>query len=138
MSIKPTEGFNLKTLKIGDSQITLWDLGGQKTLREYWSNYFPKTNAIIYVVDSADIDWIKEAGQELDILLNEKTLVGVPILVFANKQDLVHAAEPSDIVEQLRLESIRDWKWMIMACSALTKEGVEEGFDWIMEILKKK
>ena len=89
-------------------------------------------------MDSADIDRIKEAGQELDILLNEKSLAGVPILVFANKQDLIHAAEPSDIVEQLKLESIRDRKWMIMACSAVTKEGVEEGFDWVVEVLKKK
>lgn len=54
--IKPTEGFNIKTMKIGDSQITLWDLGGQKALREYWSNYFSNTSAIIYVVDSADVD----------------------------------------------------------------------------------
>ncbi len=63
----------------------MWDLGGQKKLREYWSNYFEKTHALIYVVDAADEDRVKEAGEERDILLNEKELKGVPVLVFANK-----------------------------------------------------
>lgn len=135
--IKPTEGFNIKSLKIGDSQITLWDLGGQKALREFWSNYYSKVNAIIYVVDSADTDRIDEAGFELKSLLDQNELSNVPILVFANKQDLIHAAEPDFIMEKLHLQNIRDRKWMIMACSAISKEGLEEGFDWIVDNIKK-
>ena len=55
-TIKPTEGFNIKSMEIGGAQISLWDLGGQKQLREYWANYFSKTSALIYVIDAADSD----------------------------------------------------------------------------------
>ena len=50
--------------------------------------------------------------------------MAVPVLVFANKQDLVNAAPASDIAEGLNLHSIRDRQWQIQACSAFTGEGV--------------
>ncbi len=125
-------------MEIGAAQVSLWDLGGQKQLREYWANYFSKTSALIYVIDSADSDRLKEAGQELESLLQEDELLNVPLLVFANKQDLVHALGADEIVESLGLTRISNRKWMIMACSALTKDGLNEGFDWIMSVLQNK
>ena len=65
--------------------MSVWDLGGQKELRKYWSNYYEKTHAIIYVIDSADEDRVIEAGKELQCLLQENSLKDVPLLVFANK-----------------------------------------------------
>jgi len=35
--------------------------------------------------------------QELGELLADDKLTGVPLLVFANKQDLIHAASASDV-----------------------------------------
>jgi len=52
-------------------------------------------------------------------------LEGVPLLVFANKQDLHHAATASDIAEGLKLHSLRGRQWQIQACSAFTGEGVK-------------
>ena len=43
----------------------------------------------IYVIDSADRKRFEETGQELQELLSEEKLIGVPLLIFANKQDLV-------------------------------------------------
>ncbi len=125
-------------MEIGGAQISLWDLGGQKQLREYWANYFSKTSALIYVIDAADSDRLKEAGQELETLLKEDELLNVPLLVFANKQDLVHALGPDEIVESLGLTKISDRQWMIVACSALNKDGLNDGFDWVMSVLQKK
>ncbi len=34
----------------------MWDLGGQTSIRPYWRCYYQNTNAVIYVVDSADVD----------------------------------------------------------------------------------
>jgi len=62
--------------------------------------------------------------QELSELLDEEKLMAVPVLVFANKQDLVNAAPASDIAEGLNLHSIRDRQWQIQACSAFTGEGI--------------
>ncbi len=50
---------------------------------------------------------------------------GVPLLVFANKQDLLNAAKASDITDGLSLHQIRDRPWQIQGCSAYTKEGVK-------------
>lgn len=58
-------------------------------------------------------------------LLEEEKLAGVPVLIFANKQDLLTAAKASEIAEGLNLNSIRDREWQIQACSALTGEGVK-------------
>lgn len=63
--------------------------------------------------------------QELAELTEESSLTGVPLLVFANKQDLVTAAPAAEIAEGLSLHTYRDREWQIQACSALTGEGVQ-------------
>ena len=42
------------------------------------------------------------------------------------------------IAFELKLENIKDRKWTIVACSALINEGLDEGIDWIIDILNKK
>ena len=96
-NIKPTEGFNIKNLAVEGLNLSVWDLGGQKVLREYWSNYFENTDSLIFVVDSADKSRLIEAGMELSKLICESKLTKVPILVFANKQDLIHALGPDEV-----------------------------------------
>lgn len=63
--------------------------------------------------------------QELAELLEEEKLSCVPVLIFANKQDLLTAAPASEIAEGLNLHTIRDHVWQIQSCSALTGEGVQ-------------
>lgn len=65
------------------------------------------------------------ALQELAELLDEEKLSGVPVLIFANKQDLLTAAPASEIAEGLNLHTIRDRIWQIQACSALSGEGIQ-------------
>jgi ADP-ribosylation factor-like protein 1 len=38
----------------------VWDLGGQTSIRPYWRCYYPNTDAIIFVVDSCDVDRLGE------------------------------------------------------------------------------
>ncbi len=52
--ISPTLGFNIKTLHYNDYKLNVWDVGGQKTLREYWPNYYENTDALVFVIDSSD------------------------------------------------------------------------------------
>ena len=53
------------------------DVGGQKTLRSYWRNYFEKTDALIWVVDATDRDRISDCRQELASLLLEEVSMSV-------------------------------------------------------------
>ena len=55
-------------------------------IREHWQNYYENLDCIIFVVDSSDNRRMEdECGGELQKLLVEDRLAGVPILVFANK-----------------------------------------------------
>lgn len=47
----------------------VWDLGGQTSIRPYWKCYYANTDAIVFVIDSADIDRLKAAKSELDSML---------------------------------------------------------------------
>ncbi|KAG5457781.1 MAG: ADP-ribosylation factor family-domain-containing protein, partial [Olpidium bornovanus] len=69
-------------------------------------------------------------GIELNSLLEEPKLAGVPLLVFANKQDLVTALPADEIAQTLNLHSIRDHKWQIQPSSAKLGDGVQEGMEW--------
>jgi ADP-ribosylation factor-like protein 3 len=90
------------------------------------------------VIDSADKRRLEETGLELVTLLEEDKLANVPILVFANKQDLLNALPASDISTALNLSTIRDRTWHIQACSAKTGEGLQEGMEWIVSTMGKK
>ena len=48
---------------------TVWDLGGQTSIRPYWRCYYSNTDAIIYVVDSADRDRLAISKSELVSML---------------------------------------------------------------------
>ena len=85
-SITPTQGFNIKSVQSQGFKLNVWDIGGQKHIRPYWKNYYQNTDAIVYMVDSADERRLDEAAEELASLLEEELLTGIPTLVFANKQ----------------------------------------------------
>ena len=89
-------------------------------------------------MDSADTARTEEAKGELQSMLQEDDLKTVPLLVFANKQDLTFALSAQEIAEKLSLEGIKDRKWSIFACSAVTKEGIQEGMEWLVNNMKKK
>merc|ERR1712224_546457 len=72
--IMPTQGFNIKSLVYDGFKLNVWDIGGQKTIRPYWSNYFESTDALIYVVDSSDERRLEESSKELKELLAEDKL----------------------------------------------------------------
>ena len=67
--IMPTQGFNIKTLNSSGFKLNVWDIGGQKSIRPYWRNYYENTDCLVYVVDSADTERLAEATTELESLL---------------------------------------------------------------------
>ena len=48
--IMPTQGFNIKSLMHEGFKLNVWDIGGQKSIRPYWRNYFDQTDALVYVL----------------------------------------------------------------------------------------
>ncbi|XP_043473660.1 ADP-ribosylation factor-like protein 2 [Leptopilina heterotoma] len=132
-TISPTLGFNIKTLEHRGYKLNIWDVGGQKSLRSYWRNYFECTDGLIWVVDSADRRRLEDCKIELHKLLQEERLEGASLLVFANKQDLTGALSASEIAEVLELPNIKSHHCQIFKCSAVTAENLVEGINWILD-----
>ncbi|XP_044264455.1 ADP-ribosylation factor-like protein 2 [Tribolium madens] len=132
-TISPTLGFNIKTLEHRGFTLNLWDVGGQKSLRSYWRNYFECTDGLIWVVDSADKRRLEDCRVELHTLLQEERLAGATLLVFANKQDLPGACTPDELREILGLDEIKTHHWQIAKCSAVTGENLLKGMDWMID-----
>ncbi|KAE8707730.1 ADP-ribosylation factor-like protein 2 [Hibiscus syriacus] len=140
--ISPTLGFNIKTISYQKYTLNIWDVGGQRTIRSYWRNYFEQTDGLVWVVDSSDLRRLDDCKMELDNLLREELLIffvlhrlsGASLLILANKQDIKGALTPTEIAEVLNLEAMdKSRHWKIVGCSAYTGEGLLEGFDWLVQ-----
>ena len=118
------------------TQFQVWDLGGQTSIRPYWRCYYPNTDAIIFVVDSADVERMPVARGELAAMLEEDELRDAILLVFANKQDQKGALHAQQISDALGLPEVRNRQWSIQETSALQGKGLFEGFDWLVSCIK--
>jgi ADP-ribosylation factor-like protein 2 len=149
--ISPTLGFSICSLSRRGRKLNVWDVGGQRSLRPYWRNYFERTDGVVWVVDSSDLARLRDAAAELRGLLQEERLAGATLLVLANKQDVAGALGLEEISRALGLvvggggegeeaEATttataigKRRHWRVAACSARTGEGLEEAFDWILD-----
>ena len=90
----------METVTFQNTKLQVWDLGGQTGLRPYWRCYYQDTNAVVYVIDSADRERLEVARQELELMLQEEELKGAPVLILANKQDLPNAMNEQEVRTQ--------------------------------------
>ena len=81
----PTIGFNVETLNYKNLTFNCWDIGGQWKLRGLWQHYFDNNQGLIFVIDSNDAERISEAKESLDMVINDESLKGVPVMIYANK-----------------------------------------------------
>ncbi|KAG6039302.1 ADP-ribosylation factor-like protein 2 [Claviceps citrina] len=137
-TVSPTLGFIIKTIDYDGYKLNIWDVGGQKTLRSYWRNYFEKTDALIWVVDATDRLRIEDCREELHGLLLEERLSGASLLIFSNKTDVEQCMDEQEIRTALRLDEIRSHQWHILRCSAMTGKNLQEGLAWVVADAKKR
>ncbi|CZR54293.1 probable ADP-ribosylation factor-like 2 [Phialocephala subalpina] len=137
-SVSPTLGFIIKTIDYEGYKLNIWDVGGQKTLRSYWRNYFEKTDALIWVVDATDRLRVEDCREELHGLLQEERLSGASLLVFANKTDVNGCMDEEEIRVGLELDAIKTHKWHIIRCSAITGANLQEGLAWVVQDAKAR
>lgn len=95
--VQPTIGFQIKTLKVGQKSLQMWDIGGQKTLRPFWFNYFEKTDYLIWVIDILDEGRLGESLSLLEEIVEENDRINLQFEVFVllNKVDLLPPAMSS-------------------------------------------
>ncbi|XP_063677130.1 ADP-ribosylation factor K-like [Bolinopsis microptera] len=131
----PTIGHVVETINYKNIvNLHIWDLGGQDKLRILWQRYFLTAEAVIFVVDSSETDRFTEALGELEAVLKAEELRIVPILVLANKQDMVTVGT-QDLVEMFDLSHISDRPFKVFKCSIKNNEGIEEAMKWLLRSL---
>lgn len=137
LKVSPTKGFNVKSIETHGLTLTVWDIGGQRSIRSHWRNYLDSLDGLVFVIDSSDRGRREEEKSELYELLNEPKISKVPLLVLANKQDLIDSVPASEVAKQLDLQSIKSRPWSIQPCSATSSEGLSDGLAWLSKLLKK-
>ena len=133
----PTLGFNIHTIPYTLNDVVyamnVWDVGGQKTIRAYWKNYFEQTDGIIWVVDSCDQIRLDECRHNLHSLLTEQKLFGASVIIVANKQDVSGALTPGQISDILEMDKLQGHEWNVLGCSAKTGQDIHRVFDWLVK-----
>ncbi|KAJ0113614.1 hypothetical protein Patl1_02770 [Pistacia atlantica] len=130
-----TVGFNLEMVEYKNINFSVMDVGGQGKTRPLWRHYFQNARCLIFVIDSNDRDRVDDARNELHLMLQEDELRDALLLVFANKQDLPNAMNTTEITNKLGLHSLGQRRWHIQGTSAISGEGLHEGFDWLCTTL---
>ncbi|KAJ7427658.1 ADP-ribosylation factor-like protein 11 [Willisornis vidua] len=123
----PTVGFNVESLQTPCGvSFTLWDVGGQDSLRASWSEYLEDIDTLIFVLDSTDVARLPEAMAALEEALSHPSMAGIPILLLANKQEVPGALAPAELGEMLRRGQLAGHHWVLRGCSAHTGQGLPE------------
>lgn len=106
--------------------------------RPYWRCYYSNTDAIIYVVDSADRDRIGISKDELLYMLREEELAGAILVVLANKQDMEGCMTVAEVHHALGLENLKNRTFQIFKTSATKGEGLDQAMDWLSNTLQTR
>lgn len=105
-----TIGFNSEEFQLKNFNIKVWDLAGQEKMRTVWKYYYSSVDGIVFVVDASSKERLGEAREEVQHLLADKELSTVPLLIFANKQDLPDSLSANEIYDVFQLQAIKQRK----------------------------
>ncbi|EMD33681.1 hypothetical protein CERSUDRAFT_159939 [Gelatoporia subvermispora B] len=150
--IAPTVGQNMGKITLPSTILQFWDLGGQRGIRSIWHRYFGDCHAVVFVIDAEDRERLGEGWEVFDGVLKHPQILGVPLLLLANKQDnprslsveeirndyeewFRHKQDSSRRVygEEIELEQRRERiaSLDVMGISALEGTGVRAAIDWL-------
>jgi len=143
--LAPTVGYQVESFSKGQVNFKVFDMGGAKKFRNLWEHYYHDVQGVIFVIDTADKIRIVLVKDELQLLIANKELQGLPILFFANKMDIPGALTPHEVAESLnerfvggKLHSPLPPGPNIIASNALSGHGIEEGINWLSGAILKE
>lgn len=151
--VSPTVGFSIEQLDWNGFKLNLWDVGGQRSLRPFWRNYFEKTDFLIWVIDATALDRLEDCRRELANALTEDRLVGCGLLILINKIDLIQKQEYEDedvfdsnttatikaVEQRLALDSlVGNHNCRVMGVSGVKGWNLSVAVDWLTSEVSKR
>lgn len=116
-----------------------WDLGGHEAVRHLWEDYVCECSAVLFLLDASDKNRLEEAAFELDALIGERIVEGVPVAILLNKCDLPEALPSGQICEGLKYNDLvkmqGEENMAIFRISVLRGEGYQSAFRWVGSFL---
>ncbi|EGG15983.1 ARF/SAR superfamily protein [Cavenderia fasciculata] len=144
-----TSGYNVEVVEYKSCDFICWDIGYEQAVVPVWHHYLQDTQAIIFIIDSADRQRLRKVREELWRMVTDRNVAKivsnfkdnttdphnrVKVLIYANKQDLPSSMSTLEITLALSLFNLpKHVQWLVQACSATSEEGdgLYEGLDWL-------
>ncbi|KRX09818.1 P-loop containing nucleoside triphosphate hydrolase [Pseudocohnilembus persalinus] len=143
---------NQKLTRIKNLTLTTMDLGYQQKTKSLWKHYTKDIEGIIFIVDSSDTQRIQECISTFhENVLSDENCKDVPVIIFANKQD-IKKMEKQQIIEHLKLDQFQRneqgtysfdnqeinkkysiFNWHVQECQANKNLGIMPGFEWLSQ-----
>ncbi|KAK9778564.1 putative ADP-ribosylation factor [Seiridium cardinale] len=135
----PWIGMLIEEVNYGNVVFYAQDLGGCRKSKKAETNLFTDADAVIWTLDSSDLDRMAEAEEELRQVVFGPGGFGAkkPVLLLANRQDLPRALK-IDAIKQRCAAVLGDRPWHIVGTTITTGEGVLAGLRWLSEQLQAK
>ncbi|TFG06858.1 MAG: GTP-binding protein [Promethearchaeota archaeon] len=143
----PTKKFNIDYVKQDNVPwlLAFWDMPGQRAFRKKWLIGLQDSNIIIYMIDIANQIRFKEAKKEFWKIINRYDIADIPILVLANKFDLLSNPAQDEKEQRKRLQNelvsyfefdkIKNRPWKLIFTSVKTKYNIDLVIKSIFDLL---
>ncbi|MHA1143538.1 MAG: ADP-ribosylation factor-like protein [Candidatus Helarchaeota archaeon] len=85
LDYKPTMGLDFGSIKLGEHEIKLWDIGGQDQFRPLWDSFMQGSYLAVVVTDSTPQN-VLQSKQIVEMIARKNR--DTRIIAIANKQDM--------------------------------------------------
>jgi len=133
-----TMGLNVDNFEYRNVSFQAFDLGGQEAFQTLWSDYLRLSQAVVFVVDCADLDSFESSKKAL-----YNSLPHIPpnsiLLIAANKADISGVDPYVTLLKNFDLYDIQQTGKFravnIFHMSAKTGSNLYQAFDWLIETI---
>jgi len=141
----PTKKFNIEYLQEEDGQLAIWDMPGNLILRKNWLYGIQDSNILIYMIDIANQLSFKESKEEFWNIVNRDEVKDIPIIIIANKVDLLnlnhHSKEEQlirtkmELMEYFEFKNLENRPWEFIFSSVKTNYNLLKIIDTIFQLI---
>jgi len=143
----PTKKFNIEYLQEEDGQLAIWDMPGNLVLRKNWLNGIQDSNILIYMIDIANQRSFKESKEEFWNIANREDVKEIPIIIVANKVDLLnlnhHSQEEQlrrtkqELMEYFEFHKLKNQPWQFIFSSVKTSYNLQRVIESIFQLIEQ-